>query len=46
VLVAAGFGAVATTAGVTSMAVELARATNTVLVGEVGAERFSVYAGA
>ena len=42
---AAGFGAVATTAGVTSMAVELARATNTVLVGEVGAERFSVYAG-
>ena len=43
---AAGFGVVATTAGVTSMAVELARATNTVLVGEVGAERFSVYAGA
>jgi len=37
---------VATTAGVTSMAVELARATNTVLVGEVGEERFSVYAGA
>ena len=43
---AAGFGAVATTAGVTSMAVELARQTNTVLVGEVSAERFSVYAGA
>ena len=43
---AAGFGAVATTAGVTSMAVELARATNTVLVGEVSEERFSVYAGA
>ena len=45
-ITAAGFGAVATTAGVTSMAVELARQTNTVLVGEVSAERFSVYAGA
>ena len=44
--VAAGFGAVATTAGVTSMAVELARATNTVLIGNIGAERFSVYSGA
>ena len=43
---AVGFGAVATTAGVTSMAVELARQTNTVLVGGVSAERFSVYAGA
>lgn len=43
---AAGAAAVVTTAGVTSMAVELARATNTVLVGEVTSERFSVYAGA
>ena len=43
---AAGAAAVVTTADVTSMAVELARATNTVLVGEVTPERFSVYAGA
>lgn len=43
---AAGFSAVATTAGVTSMAVELARSTNTVLIGEITAERFSVYSGA
>lgn len=42
----AGFGAVVTTADATSMAVELARETNTVLVGEVSAERFSVYSGA
>ncbi|WP_175935615.1 formate dehydrogenase accessory sulfurtransferase FdhD [Corynebacterium sp. Marseille-P4321] len=43
---AAGFGAVVTTADVTAMAVDLARETNTVLVGEASAERFSVYSGA
>lgn len=43
---AAGFGAVVSTADATSMAVELARETNTVLVGEATPERFSVYSGA
>lgn len=43
---AAGFTAVATTKDVTSMAVQLARETNTVLIGDITAERFSMYSGA
>lgn len=42
---AAGFGAVVTTADATSMAVDLAREVNLVLIGEVTPERFSVYSG-
>lgn len=43
---AAGFGVVATTRDVTAMAVELARETNTALIGAITNERFSVYSGA
>ena len=43
---AAGFETVVSTADATSMAVDLARETNTVLIGEVTPERFSVYSGA
>lgn len=42
---AAEFSMVATTKDVTSMAVQLARETNTVLVGKITPERFSVYSG-